>query len=102
MQSAVRDLAGSQRPASSKVREALGEMQQRELGLRMRYLSEWISRGLGAYAWLREAAGHRGNEPPGRAIAPRRKRLLDRSRKARRILRPPSPAWSGFAIRWSR
>jgi len=55
MQQAVRDLAGTQRQASARLREALGEMQQRELGLRMKYLSEWIRRGLGAYAWLREA-----------------------------------------------
>jgi hypothetical protein len=55
MQQAVRDLAGSQQASSSKLREALGEMQQRELTLRMKYLAEWIRRGLGAYAWLREA-----------------------------------------------
>lgn len=55
MQQTVRDLAGSQQAASAKLREALGEMQQRELSLRMKYLAEWIRRGLGAYAWLREA-----------------------------------------------
>jgi len=55
MQNAVRELAGTQKSASSKLREALGQMQQNELSLRMRYLSEWIRRGLGAYAWLREA-----------------------------------------------
>jgi hypothetical protein len=62
MQQAVRDLAGSQRAASSKLREALGEMQQRELSLRMKYLAEWIRRGLGAYAWLREAPVTEGLE----------------------------------------
>ncbi len=55
MQAAVRDLAASQQSASAKLREALGEMQQRELSLRMKYLAEWIRRGFGAYAWLREA-----------------------------------------------
>lgn len=55
LQNAVRDLAAGQQPASSKLREALGEMQQRELSLRMKYLAEWIRRGFGAYAWLREA-----------------------------------------------
>ncbi|MCW5977855.1 MAG: hypothetical protein KIT09_07245 [Bryobacteraceae bacterium] len=55
MQDAVKDLAGSQRAASSKLREALGEMQQKELGLRMKFSAEWIRRGLGPYAWLREA-----------------------------------------------
>lgn len=62
MQQAVRDLAGSERAASSKLREALGEMQQRELSLRMKYLAEWIRRGLGAYAWLREAPVTEGLE----------------------------------------
>jgi hypothetical protein len=55
MQEAVKDLAGSQRPASSKVREALGEVQQRELGLRMKFSADWIKKGFGPYAWLREA-----------------------------------------------
>ncbi len=55
MQKAVRDLAGAEREASTELREALGEMQQRELALRMKYLAEWIRRGLGPYAWLREA-----------------------------------------------
>ena len=55
MQAAVRNLAAGQKSASSQLREAVGEMQQSELGLRMKYLAEWIRRGLGAYAWMREA-----------------------------------------------
>jgi hypothetical protein len=54
-QAAVRDLAGTQRPAASKLRDALGEAQQDELGLRMKANAEWIRRGLGSYAWMREA-----------------------------------------------
>lgn len=55
MQGAVRNLAGSQRSASSRLREALGEMQQNELKTRMRYHAEWIRRGLGGYIAPREA-----------------------------------------------
>ena len=55
MQEAVRDLAATQREAASKLREALGQMQQDELGLRLKYSADWIRRGLGAYAYLREA-----------------------------------------------
>ena len=55
MQEAVRDLAATQREAASKLRDALGQMQQDELGLRLKYSADWIRRGLGAYAYLREA-----------------------------------------------
>ena len=75
MQEAVRDLAGGERRASARLREALGEMQQRELGLRMKYLSEWIRRGLGAYAWLREAPVTEGLE-----------RLAEQTREAQQAL----------------
>jgi hypothetical protein len=54
MRDAVRDLAGSQRSASSKIREALGESQQNELRLRMKMNSEWIRKGMGAYVSRRE------------------------------------------------
>jgi hypothetical protein len=54
MQNAARNMAGTQRGASSKVREALGEMQQNELKLRMKYSAEWIRRGLGGYVGSRE------------------------------------------------
>ena len=69
MQEAVRDLAGNQQSASSKLREALAEMQQRELALRMKYLAEWIRRGLGAYAWLREAPVTEGLDRLRRQLA---------------------------------
>ena len=39
---------------SSKVREALGEMQQNELKLRMKFGADWLRRGLGAYVGSRE------------------------------------------------
>jgi hypothetical protein len=54
MQSAARNMQGTQRGASSKIREALGEMQQNELKLRMKYGAEWIRRGLGGYVGSRE------------------------------------------------
>ena len=54
MQSAARNMQGTQRGASSKIREALGEMQQNELKLRMKYGAEWIRRGLGSYVGSRE------------------------------------------------
>jgi len=55
MQESARDLAGSQRSASARLREALGEMQKGELPLRMRYAAEMLRRGLGAYLAPREA-----------------------------------------------
>ena len=60
MQKAVRDLAGSNRAASSKLRDALGDTQQKELGLRMKYGAEWIKRGLGPQVWMREEPVTRG------------------------------------------
>ncbi len=50
-------------------------MQQNELGLRMQYLSEWIGRGLGAYAWLREAPVTEGMD-----------RLAEQTRQAQQAL----------------
>jgi hypothetical protein len=78
MQEAVRDLAGSQQSASSKLREALAEMQQRELALRMNYLAEWIRRGLGAYAWLREAPVTEGLDRLRRQLAEAERALGER------------------------
>jgi hypothetical protein len=49
MKSASRSMAGSQPGASSRLREGLGEMQQRELGLRMKSSSNWIRQGRGQY-----------------------------------------------------
>ena len=54
MQTAARNMAGTQRSASSKVREALGEMQQNELKLRMKFGADWLRRGLGGYVGSRE------------------------------------------------
>ncbi len=47
-QKAARDLAGSQPAASSKLREGLGELQQDEVRLRMKFSANWIRRGLGS------------------------------------------------------
>jgi len=54
LQSASRGMGGTQRAASNKLRQALGEVQQEELGLKMKFMSEWLRRGLGGYAWNRE------------------------------------------------
>src|SRR5215472_8000764 len=55
MQNAVRDMAGTQPKASSKLREALGEMQQQELPRDMERNMQYIQRGYGEYAVLSEA-----------------------------------------------
>jgi hypothetical protein len=55
MQKTVRDLASGQRPAATKLRDALGNMQQEELGARMRQTSDFLRRGLGSYAVMRES-----------------------------------------------
>jgi len=54
MQNAVRDLMSTQRPAATKMREALGEMQQQDIGRAMQRNSDWISRGMGEYAVMSE------------------------------------------------
>jgi hypothetical protein len=54
MQNAVREMAGSQAKASAKLREALGEMQQQEIPRDMEMNGEYIRRGLGEYAAVRE------------------------------------------------
>ena len=45
MQSAVRDLQNSQRKAATKMREALGELQQAEIERDMQRNADWIKRG---------------------------------------------------------
>ena len=55
MQNAAREMAASERRAANKVREALGDMQQRELGGKLKQSSELIRKGYGAYAFMREA-----------------------------------------------
>jgi hypothetical protein len=72
MQGAARDLAGTQRQASSKVREALGQLQQDEIALRMRYNSQYLRQGYGASTWMREAPVTAGLD-----------KLRDRLREAR-------------------
>lgn len=54
MKESVRALSGSQKSAASRLREALGEAQQNELGLRLKFGSEWMRRGLGSYLAPRE------------------------------------------------
>ncbi len=54
IQSAIRNNPG-QRATSSKLRQALGEAQAEEVGMRMKYMTEWLRRGLGPLAWVREA-----------------------------------------------
>jgi hypothetical protein len=55
MQRAARDMAGSQPSASSKLRDALGEMQQQELRLKMKWSLEFMRRGgMAEYALPRE------------------------------------------------
>lgn len=54
MREAARAMDGAQRGAASRLREALGEAQQNEVGLRMRLGAEWMRRGLGPYLGPRE------------------------------------------------
>ena len=55
LQAASRSMAGTRSDASNKLREALGNAQREEISLKMKYMSEWLRRGLGPYAWTREA-----------------------------------------------
>jgi hypothetical protein len=54
MQKAARDMAGSQPSASRNLRDALGEMQQRELRLKMKWSLEVLRRGMAEYALTRQ------------------------------------------------
>jgi hypothetical protein len=54
LQSATRAMAGTRRQAASKLREALGEAQQKELGLRLKFAPEWLKKGLGVHLAPRE------------------------------------------------
>jgi hypothetical protein len=47
-------MQGSQRAASGKVREALGDMQGSELRVRQKALADWYRRGYGSYVQNRE------------------------------------------------
>jgi len=60
MQRAARDMAGSQPSASSKLRDALGEMQQQELRLKMKWSLEVMRRGMAEYALPRESTVTQG------------------------------------------
>jgi hypothetical protein len=55
MQAAARDLAATDKDASSKIRRALGDMQQDELSRNMSLSAEMIRRGYGAAAAMRES-----------------------------------------------
>ncbi|MBM3793846.1 MAG: hypothetical protein FJW31_07210 [Acidobacteria bacterium] len=70
MQTAVRNMMGSERGASNKVREALGEIQQKELQTRLRRSAEFTRRGYGAYAVMQEA-------PIGQALEQLREKLQE-------------------------
>lgn len=60
MQRSARDMAGSQPAASSKLRDALGQMQQQELRLNMKWSLEYMRRGGAAYALSREMSVTQG------------------------------------------
>jgi hypothetical protein len=59
-QRAARDMAGSQPSASGKLRDALGELQQQELRLKMKWSLEVMRRGMAEYALPREMAVTQG------------------------------------------
>jgi hypothetical protein len=55
IQGAARAMAGGQRKASAKLRDALGNLQQEELQHRMKWSAEYLRRGLGQFVVMREA-----------------------------------------------
>jgi len=54
MRETARALEGTQKSAASRMREALGDAQQNELGVRLQQGSGWMRRGLGPYIGSRE------------------------------------------------
>lgn len=55
LQNAVRNLQSTQRPAATKLRNALGDMQQQEIARDMQRNADWLRRGLGQYAAISES-----------------------------------------------
>jgi hypothetical protein len=55
MGTAARDMAATNRPLSSKLRDALGQAQQNELNNRLRWTTDHLRRGDGAVATMRDA-----------------------------------------------
>ncbi len=80
MQRSARDMAGSQPASSSKLRDALGEMQQQELRLNMKWSLEYIRRGGAGYALPREMSVTQGLN-----------QLRDRLKEAEGALNRPQP-----------
>jgi len=80
MQRSARDMAGSQPAASSKLRDALGEMQQQELRLKMKWSLEIMRRGMPEYALPREIPVTQGLN-----------QLRDRLREAQNALNQQQP-----------
>lgn len=68
MREAARSMATSERAASSRLRDALGEAQQNELALRMKYSADWIRRGMGNYMAPRERVVTQGLDQLQRQI----------------------------------
>jgi hypothetical protein len=60
MQDTARQTRESDPAVSTKLREALGQMQQDELALRMKKSAEWIRDGQGMYTWMRESVVTQG------------------------------------------
>lgn len=56
IRNAMREMGSSNRDSASKLREALGEAQQNELGLRLKYGEEMLRKGFGSYLAPREHA----------------------------------------------
>lgn len=55
MREASRNMAGTEPAASAKVRDALGDVEQKEARVRMKYNGDMIRRGFGAYTVMRQA-----------------------------------------------
>ena len=109
MQSAVRDLQSSQRKAATKMREALGELQQAEIQRDMQRNADWIRRGMGGYAVMSEATITQGinelreqlkqvQQAMGQGMA----RTATAARTTPSSPNRPWTRWSGCASRWSR
>jgi hypothetical protein len=111
MQQAARDLAASQRGASSKVRSALGNVQQNEIATRMKYNTELLRHGYGSYVvpreqpitqglnelrdQLREAQGALGRNPAGQNSSEQALAQLEQLRNRLRGLRGGQTAGPG-------
>ena len=98
-----RALAGGQPAIASPLRDALADLQQNELAMRMKKNAEWIRRGLGGTTWGREALITQGTDRLNDQLQEARPPSANRaSRGISRRAATSSRDWNAPLPRWKR